>query len=229
VNFIFKQLIVFILFFVFTAGISVAHRVVIFAWIEGNTVYTESQFPDGRKIGGATVKVFDDQKKLLLTGKTDDAGEFSFKIPEIPASTDMTLVLEAGMGHQGEWRLSHEEIQSARGASAPPTDSDKTAGDSLDPAAERVKPVVSSPTGETGLPDNEQVLARIIDVAVEKAMKKQIDDTLDDKLDEKLAPLLRMLARMQDPGPTVNDIFGGIGYILGLAGMAALFLSRKKK
>ncbi|MEZ4604371.1 MAG: hypothetical protein R2861_13520 [Desulfobacterales bacterium] len=52
-----------------TAGNCFAHRVVIFAWMEGDTVYTESQFPDGRKIADATVKVFDPQKKLLLTGK----------------------------------------------------------------------------------------------------------------------------------------------------------------
>ncbi|MEZ4579277.1 MAG: hypothetical protein R2861_13515 [Desulfobacterales bacterium] len=55
-----------------------------------------------------------------------------------------------------------------------------------------------------------------------------MDHQLDKKLDEKLQPLHRMLARMQDPGPTVNDIFGGIGYILGLAGVAALFYSGKK-
>ena len=79
------------------------------------------------------------------------------------------------------------------------------------------------------IPTNEAALIRIIDNAVEKAMEKQMDHQLDEKLDEKLQPLFRTLARMQDSGPSMTDIFGGIGYILGLAGVAALFLSKKKK
>ena len=211
-----------------TAGNCFAHRVVIFAWMEGDTVYTESQFPDGRKIADATVKVFDPQKELLLTGKTDAVGEFSFKVPEIPASTDLTIVLEAGMGHQGSWHLSREEINSALGKSDPSPDSATPIRSVQKPGAGDTGSAISAPTGITELPVNEKELARIIDTAVEKALEKQMDHQLDKKLDEKLQPLHRMLARMQDPGPTVNDIFSGIGYILGLAGVAALFYSGKK-
>jgi len=59
---------------------------------------------------------------------------------------------------------------------------------------------------------------------VEKALEKN----LDQKLDQKLQPVTRMMARMQDSGPSVNDIFGGIGYIIGLMGVAAFFLSKSK-
>ena len=62
----------FILFllFIFSADVAFAHRVVVFAWIEGDTVFTESQFPDGRKIADAQVNVFDMDHNLLVEGKT---------------------------------------------------------------------------------------------------------------------------------------------------------------
>jgi nickel transport protein len=37
------------------------------------------------------------------------------------------------------------------------------------------------------------------------------------------------LSELQQEGPTVKDIFAGIGYILGLVGIAAYVHSRKKK
>ena len=39
----------------------------------------------------------------------------------------------------------------------------------------------------------------------------------------------QMLADMQQEGPGVSDIFAGIGYILGLVGIAAYVQNRKKK
>jgi nickel transport protein len=38
-----------------------------------------------------------------------------------------------------------------------------------------------------------------------------------------------MLADIRQKGPTVADIFAGIGYIFGLVGIAAYVHSRKKK
>ena len=60
-----------------------AHRVSIFAWVDGDTVHTESKF--GRRPGwsrAAWVRVFDLEGNLLLEGKTDDNGEFSFQVPK---------------------------------------------------------------------------------------------------------------------------------------------------
>ena len=47
-------------------------------------------------------------------------------------------------------------------------------------------------------------------------------------LDEKLAPLMKILAESRDRGPTARDVFGGIGYILGLVGVTAYFNYRRK-
>ena len=58
---------------------------------------------------------------------------------------------------------------------------------------------------------------------------KELEATIESVLDRKLKPITRMLADIQQEGPTVKDIFAGIGYIFGLIGVAAYFYSRKNK
>jgi len=87
-----------------------AHKVIIFAWVEGDTVFTESKFSDGKKAINSQVLVFDKKGKQLLEGKTDNKGEFSFKIPKL---TDLRIILNAGMGHKAEWKIPESEIKEA--------------------------------------------------------------------------------------------------------------------
>jgi len=104
---------------------ALAHKVIIFAWVEGDTVFTESKFSGGREATGARVLVFDRAGKQLLEGKTNNKGEFSFKIPKL---TDLRIVLNAGMGHKAEWRIPESEIKEAGGVSEK-----KRAGESSQP------------------------------------------------------------------------------------------------
>ncbi len=106
---------------------ALAHKVIIFAWVEGDTVFTESKFAGGKRAVGAQVQVFDKEGKQLLEGKTDNRGEFSFKIPKL---TDLRIVLTAGMGHKGEWAIPESEILEARGVSE-----EKRSGEHSQPTA----------------------------------------------------------------------------------------------
>lgn len=56
----------------------------------------------------------------------------------------------------------------------------------------------------------------------------QLSQIIESALDKKLAPIKRSLARQQDQKPSLQDILGGIGYILGLAGIAAYFKSKRE-
>ena len=87
--------------FLFPAAV-LAHKVNIFAYVEGGTVYSESYFPDGRPVAAGKVKIFDAQEQLLLEGKTDVAGMFQFKLPK---EADLTLEIDAGMGHKNRFLL----------------------------------------------------------------------------------------------------------------------------
>ncbi|MEJ2233713.1 MAG: hypothetical protein P8X67_07290 [Syntrophobacterales bacterium] len=79
-----------------------AHKVNVFAWVEGDTVFVEGYFPGGKKSQNSLVEVFNPAGAKLLEGKTNEKGEFSFKIPE---RTDLTIVLTASMGHKNDFTL----------------------------------------------------------------------------------------------------------------------------
>jgi len=87
---------------------ALAHRVLIFAYTEGDTIHTESKFVPGGPVRQGKILVLDQKTgKELLTGQTDDQGKFSFKMPPEAAAQkmDLKIVIEAGMGHRGEWLL----------------------------------------------------------------------------------------------------------------------------
>ncbi len=84
-----------------------AHKVNIFAYVEGDTVYTESYFPDGKKVQGGLVEVYDSQGKKLLEGITNDKGQFNFKSLK---KDDTKIVINASMGHRNSCILSADEF-----------------------------------------------------------------------------------------------------------------------
>ncbi len=66
----------------------------------------------------------------------------------------------------------------------------------------------------------------------EKALINNIGTLMDDKLAplfQKQAVLEKLLLEEKFSGPKITDIIGGIGWIIGLAGIAAFFLSSKRK
>ena len=93
---------------VLAAGTAFAHKTDIFAYVKDGTVYTESYFPDGRPVKEGTVTVFASDKKQLLEGKTDAQGLFSFAVPKVD---DLTLVLDAGMGHKSQIKLKESTLR----------------------------------------------------------------------------------------------------------------------
>lgn len=87
-----------------------AHKVNVFAWIEGDTVYVEGYFPGGKKSQDSLVEVFNPAGTKLLEGRTNKKGEFSFQIPE---RTDLKIVLTAGMGHKNDFTLKVSDLAGA--------------------------------------------------------------------------------------------------------------------
>ncbi|MBW2012159.1 MAG: hypothetical protein JRI32_11230 [Deltaproteobacteria bacterium] len=191
------QLLLFLAVSFFAAGTAMAHKVMVFAWVEGDTVYTESKFSGGKKVNKGRIIVYDQQENRLLEGETNEKGEFSFKVPE---KTTLKIVLQAGMGHRADWTLPIEESESvaSRQMEAP----SPAVADAEKPQ-HQVQPI-------------SQINAEDIQSAIEKALHKE------------LKPLYKMLAESRNQGPSVTEIFGGIGYIIGLIGLAAYFKYRRK-
>lgn len=86
---------------------AIAHKVTIFAYVEGGKVYTESYYSDGTRCRQSVIEVFDSSGKKILSGKTDEKGEFSF-VPQ--KASELRLVLSASMGHRNETTLTKKDL-----------------------------------------------------------------------------------------------------------------------
>ena len=173
-------------------GPVMAHRAIIFAWVEGEKIFTESKFSGGRPVKQGDITVYDFEDNQLLKGKTDDQGNFSFIIPK---KTAMKIVLRAGTGHRGEWVIPLKEVEDE--------------GETVDPRKTASK--------------RAEEQAEICDVTLD-----EIRQVVEESLDNRLKPIMKTLVASQQNHPTFRDIFGGIGYILGLAGVATYFNYRRK-
>ena len=123
-----------------TTSVSLAHKVYLYAWVEGDTVYTESYFGSKKKVQGGLIQVFNLSGEKLLEGHTDEKGEFSFKVPQ---KTDLRIVVEASMGHKNEYVLKADELWDSVPA---PTEKPETHQDKAKPGkqveAEQLQTVV---------------------------------------------------------------------------------------
>jgi len=81
------------------APLLVAHRVNIFALVEGDSIVCQCYYNDGAPVHNQKIEVFRTSGEKLLEGQTDDAGYFRFA-PRV--GDDLKIVLYAGMGHKAE-------------------------------------------------------------------------------------------------------------------------------
>lgn len=185
---------------------ALAHRISIFAWVQGDTVHTQSKFMGGKRPDQALVEVFDKAGNLLLKGKTDAEGLFSFQAPKI---SDMQIVLTAGMGHRAVWALSREDFQETG------VESDHNQGFNAVPQREAHE---SNPK----TPNNHRSPESGLSAA-------EITALVEATLDRKLKPLMDRITALNENRISLSDILGGIGYIVGLAGLAAYMQYRRKR
>ena len=118
---------------------------------------------------------------------------------KIPQNSALRVELVAGAGHKGHWLVPLEEI-----VGIPEPNSDRI--------AEKASTEKPAEKGRITGSDDARLQA-----AVEKA------------LDKKLKPVMKLLAESKQTGPSLTEILGGIGYIIGLVGIAAYFKRRHEK
>ena len=185
---------------VLAPAMALAHKVTVFAWVEGDTVYTESKFSGGRVAKDAPIEVYNAAGEKLLEGRTDDEGKFAFKPPR---PEDLQIVLIGGAGHRNEWRVSAEEFSGAGSATS-----------------SAALPVAETAPLQSGLSES----PRSGMVALSPS---ELQALIEQSLDKKLAPILHRLGNVAQ-GPSLSDIIGGIGYIIGLVGLGAYIHARRK-
>ena len=186
-----------------SAGAGLAHRVNVFAYVDGPAIQVECSFSKSQKVRNGKLVITDlETGAPLLEGTTDVQGVFSFQPPEAFLRTGhgLNILLLAGEGHQSDWQITAEELQglSPSGHGAPERKPSP-------PEAERQ--TVTSPPNALNATELEALVGRVVDA--------------------KLAPVKQMLARQQDSGPGLRDIVGGLGWILGLLGLATYMKYRR--
>jgi nickel transport protein len=195
--------------FLTIASPALAHRVLVYAFAEGDTIHTESKFVGSGAVQKGQVLVQDKKTgQTLLTGTTDDQGKFSFKIlPEAAAGKlDLLIVTEATMGHKGEWLLKADSYL--------PGASKMTAA---------VAPSVTMPTAAAPSASPPVAGAKTANVD-----QQALEEALNKVMERQLAPVKEMLTELTIHRTSLTDVVGGLGYIAGIFGLWAYFMSKKQ-
>lgn len=194
-----------------------AHKLNVFAWSSGNEIQGEVMLSGGRK--AKQVKIILENAAshaVLLETDTDEQGKFRFPLPEqaVQDKPDLLVVANAGEGHRGEWLLKASEYA---GVAAPASQS-ADQGDTTAPAAQEETAAESSSSADSGTVQQ----AAAADV-------QTLRQIVAEELNKGLTPVRQALAESSEHKPSIQDILGGIGWIVGMAGLAAWMQSRRKQ
>lgn len=188
----------------FTANNAQAHKLNMFAYVEGEDVYIEVYFADGKRAKNSKIKVYDPQSQLLYSSITDDEGGHQFAIPQ---KTELKIVVDAGMGHQTEYTLPVSEFSDEQNSNIVATNVKTSSQKTADVVTETVPAIAASAPPNMDMDQLKPLITR----AVSQAVK----------------PLQREISELKNK-TSVSDLIGGVGYIFGLLGLFAYMDARKK-
>jgi nickel transport protein len=198
-----------------------AHRLLVFAYVEGGTLSGEAYFNDGAPVKQCPVSVTDDEGREVVSGTTDEGGRFALVLPgELPVKT-LLVSVNGGGGHKGTFRLDMPDADSLPGNAAPTAGT--TSGTIL--AEQTPQPSPEAPSGALPSPE---ALETFFTSTLEKALDENAALRRVALLEGKLAALQEelLVLRRELSGPRIPEVLGGIGYIIGIAGAALWVLSR---
>ena len=180
---------------------SYAHKVNMFAYGEGEQVFLEGYYADGKKAQNSAVLVVDSEGKQVAQGVTSSEGQYSFIYPK---GTDLLITLDAGMGHKTEYRITESELNDEE------VDDEEVDDEKPTSNVETVLAIDESTTDTPGFALNENHIRMEVERAVGKAIK----------------PLMREVSEMREE-KSFAEIIGGIGFIFGILGAFMYYKARK--
>lgn len=198
-----------------------AHRVNIFAFVDGQTIQAECRFSRAHPARGEVDVLDSVTGKRLFSGKTDDNGIFRVALGQLdlPNGHGVRLHLNAGEGHESSWELDAEEFALAHSQKQPAKE--KTGQAESVPPAQPIR----QESGASGNVPTARMPAG--DEAMISLSRSELEALIAEAVDKGNAPLKRLLLQQSQAGPSLKDIIGGIGWILGLFGIAAFFARKR--
>ncbi|MBD5608118.1 MAG: cobalamin biosynthesis protein CbiL [Desulfovibrio sp.] len=199
---------------------ALAHRLNVFAWLENDEIIVESNFGKDRPARDAVVTIIDEAtRRTLASGRTNSVGQYVFKVPSVVREGHgLVIDVNAGQGHHREWTMDASELYAAASLTAgfdasaiEQREQDQKAGIATPEATPSIPPApaIASPADETLTPDRARSIIR-------------------EEVEKSVAPLRQRLASRGEEGPSLAEIIGGIGWIVGIIGVYLIFRSRRK-
>jgi nickel transport protein len=187
-----------------------AHRVNLFCLVEHENIVCQGSFPDGSAVkNGELTVTFKGNNEALLKTSINEQGQAEFSIPARAraAKQDLHIVLEASMGHKASWTVQSEEFGL------------QNESIEADPAFE-AEPENSPARGSD---PNQTAKAKPVQIFLDR---EELQRIVAAAVSQEVAPLKRQIQSLQQDRVSLQDILGGLGYILGLMGLTLYFKSR---
>jgi nickel transport protein len=177
-----------------------AHGLGVFARADGAVIEGMVYYPGMAPARAAHVTVLDPNGVVLAETVTDDQGRFTFQAVR---RVDHHIVADLKDGHRAEFSVPAAQ---------------------LPPSLPGVSPQTPSPPESLSAGANEGVEAAAVAAQADPAALEAI---VDAAVARHVGPLREQIAAYEDK-IRWHDVLGGIGYIVGLSGLACYFLARRR-
>jgi len=183
---------------------ALAHKLKLFAQTEGDWIRGRVYFVGGAGASGARVEVQDSAGHVLAELTPMEDGGFAYRTL---APIEHRLVAKTGDGHRAQWVIAAETLQGASSSptTPPPAAPNPDAGSS----PTRTQPPADITASRVPLDHDPALIG-----AIEQALARQTH------------PLAERLNALEER-VRFQDVLGGIGYILGLTGLALWWRCRR--
>jgi len=102
--------------FVVSTGLSLAHQLNVFAYVEAGSVVVEAKFSSGKRPVSGEVRILNGNHALLTTMPLGENGILSFPLSTVEHTGGLVIEVETGEGHKDYWILTPEDITRQSGS-----------------------------------------------------------------------------------------------------------------
>jgi nickel transport protein len=187
-----------------------AHNIRLFASVEDHAITGHASYGSGDRIANATVRIGTWNGESLAEVVTAEDGTFRY---EPVMRGDLVLTLELADGHVATRTIHADELPLDLPASSPMAHAEQAA---TGPVA------YHDPIAHDHVADHHESNQFPTPAGWEAVVR----DVVRDEISRQIRPVREQIDRAET-AVRWRDVVGGIGYILGLAGLAAVVLARR--
>lgn len=203
----------FLIFGLLFSNSAMAHNIIADAYVEGTTIEGEVGFSNGDPALDAPVTIKDSAGNILGQTTTDADGIFYY---QATAPIDHHIEVNAGAGHVAKLFVPAADLSAIEMQSEPQAQM-ASKGAEAKPVMDAMQEASATPAVQSISPEE---LTTLIEASVAKQVSQQVA--------KQIKPLRKQILQYENK-VRLQDTLGGLGYILGLTGLAMWWSERKKR